>query len=373
MITDLGLHQSVMPARQTGAEDSTSESVLLHRLLCACISYEGIWCFYLGRPSSIPRSVLDAAFVRCNNDRGQEATIMAAWVGLCIPMGEICEVLNCSGSLDSKSTSRLLELDTELQKWQDSLPPSIAYNERRLMDLDPVAFGMHMQCCKVQILVYQALKNAVGLAGQRQQLIHDKALRMIRLLLTYRQIHGVEKVPSIMLDSANLALTTIISHCQDPLNSGVSLERDMQWLHMSIDTLRSVRSHFPITQRMLHTLEKIADGPQFAGLFTAATSPESPPKKQPAYRTNGKSPGSVRETHFLSGIDGEERNGSPFGAVNRFAHGDHFLGQQPPALDCEWLPHDPGEASAALLSFPDLQLASLWLPTTSSGIEGESL
>jgi hypothetical protein len=373
MITDLGLHETCIPIGQTGAENSSSESVLLHRLLCACISYEGIWCIYLGRPSSIPRSVLDTAFVRCNNDGGQEGTIMAAWVGLCIPMGEICEVLNCSGSLDSKATSRLLELDTELQKWQGSLPPSIAYDERRLMDLDPVAFGMHMQCCKIQILVYQA----IGRQGQEQrhQLIHDKALRIIRLLLTYRQIHGVEKVPSIMLDSANLALTTIISFCQDPLNLGVPHDRDIQWLHMSIDTLRGVQSHFPVTQRMLHTLEKMADGPQLAGLFTAATSPspESPQKQQPAHRMNDTSPGGVRDTHVPPGMDGNDRTDSPFGAVNRFAHGDHFLSQQPPVLDCEWLPHDPGEASAALLSFPDLQLASLWLPTTSSAIGGENI
>lgn len=381
MITDLGLYESDMPVGQTDIKNPPSESVLLHRLLCACISYEGIWCIYLGRPSSIPRSVLDIAFVRCGNDRGQEAAIMAAWVGLCIPMREICEVLNCTGSLDSKATSRLSDLDTELRKWQDSLPPSIAYDEHRLMDLDPVAFGMHMQCCKVQILVYQAIREAGGAGncmpilahyqGQEmpQQMIHDKALQIIRLLLTYRQIHGVEKVPSIMLDSANLALTSIISHCLDPHNPDASNERDMQWLRLAVDTLIAVQLHFPITQRMLHTLEKMVDGSPLASLFAAAALPESPRRHVSAYRAEDTSPGKIGNMPGPFRTDDRGLNNFSFGAMDRFSRGDRFLGQQPPTLDCGWLPHDPGEASAALLSFPDLQLASLWLPANSGAAE----
>jgi hypothetical protein len=383
MITDLGLCDPAMPDEQTGMENRPSEGILLHRLLCACISYEGIWCMYLGRPSSIPRSILDLAFVRCGNDRGQDAAILAAWVGLCIPMSEICEVLNCSGPLDSKAASRLSELDTELWKWQYSLPPSIAYNEHGLMDLDPVAFGMHMQCCKVQILVYRAISEAVGSGNcmrilshyqeqeMPQQIIHDKALQIIRLLLTYRQIHGVEKVPSIMLDSANLALTTIISHCLDPHNQAASNERDIQWLRLSINTMMAIQSHFPITQRMLHTLEKMVDGSRLAGLFAARASSESPQRQHlPAYRAEGTSPRNSGDLNGPFGMDDEGLNNISSGTMDGFARNTQFLSQQQAVLDCGWLPHDPGEASAALLSFPDLQLASLWLPATSDTAEG---
>lgn len=381
MIADLGLYRYDTPARHTDMENLPSERILLHRLLCACVSYEGIWCIYLGRPSSIPRSVLDTAFARCSNDRGQEAAIQAAWMGLCIPMSEICEVLNYTGSLDSKAASRLSDLDTELRKWQASLLPSIAYDENHLVDLDPAAFGMHMQCCKLQILIYQTIKDDLE-AGKcmpirahyrrqetPQQIVHDKALQIIRLLLTYRQIHGVEKVPSIMLDSTNLALTSIISRCLDSHNTRTSNERDIEWLRLSIDTLAAVQSHFPITQRMLHTLKKMVDGSQLASLFAAAAPPESPRKPPSIYRTEDTSVRDIGDMYNLIGTDDRRLNNISFGDIGRFTRGGRFLGQQSPGLDCGWLSQDAGEASAALLSFPDLQLTSLWLPATNGTTE----
>ncbi|KAJ4322153.1 hypothetical protein N0V84_004988 [Fusarium piperis] len=155
MLSDLGLHE--LASTVDTARVSKQESDLAFALLAACIIYEGVWTLYLGRPSSIPRSFMSIAASRCKAGRQSDSSWVSAWVGLCVPMAEISQVLNDQSITDSHRITLLRQLSKDVDEWHDSLPPELAYIENRLTGMDPAGYGLHTQFCKVQILVKQAL------------------------------------------------------------------------------------------------------------------------------------------------------------------------------------------------------------------------
>jgi len=288
-ISELGLHGSIESSSDFDEAGGAvvSEADLLHSLLCCCIGYEGIWCLYLGRPVSIPTAIMDVAASRCHNRNGLESLMHTAWVGLCIPMAEITGILNKHPETDLKIVARLLELDVELGDWYDTLPPRLTYHEMHIADLDATAYGLHMQYCKVRILMQQAFIKASALQNRspdyanfngpldpyslhvmRRQVIYQNAIRITRLLLTYRQIFGVEEIPSVMLDNVSLAATCLITHLLEKQISNCFEERDMKWLRLLLKTLVSVQIHFPVSKRILSTLKQMTDGTPLQDVFS---------------------------------------------------------------------------------------------------------
>lgn len=272
-------------------ESVVSEADLLHSLLCCCIGYEGIWCLYLGRPTSISRSVMDVAASRCRHRNSLESMMHTAWVGLCIPMAEISDILNNGFTTHPNVIDRLSELDVELQDWYNNLPSGLAYREMQIADLDATAYGLHMQFCKVQILMHQALSKSSASRKRKlaqtntdershacsqekihRQAVYENALRITRLLLTYCQLFGIEEIPSIMLDNSNLAATCLITHLlEEPLSNG-SEERDKQWLRILLKTLDAIQIRFPVTKRILSTLKQMTNGTPLQDVFSPPPS-----------------------------------------------------------------------------------------------------
>ncbi|KAF2495764.1 hypothetical protein BU16DRAFT_617309 [Lophium mytilinum] len=281
-------------------DSSPSEIGLLHSLLCACIMYEGIWCTYLGRPSSIPKTVMDIATNWCHRRKEPGSTMVTAWVELCVPMAEITDVLNRpSSATHTTAAADLAELDTKLRKWYDNLPPGIAFDDSHISELDATAYGLHMQYCKLQILIQQASiqnsasrKRKFGEIEPRvssnpqespNQIIYRNALRIARLLLTYREIFGTENIPSIMVDNARLAMQCLVSHTLEHPTSNTSREEDLKWLRQMVKTMEAVQFHFPITKAMLITLEESVEGTSLASLFSSPSprTPNPPPPVSP--------------------------------------------------------------------------------------------
>ncbi|KAM6510451.1 hypothetical protein FSOLCH5_010891 [Fusarium solani] len=211
MLSDLGLHEHVgVNGTSSEAHEQSNEGHLLYALLSACIVYEGVWTLYLGRPSSISRSVMDAVASRCRARRVGDSPWLNAWVGLCMSMAEISEVLNARHVSDSERASSLRALFIQTEEWYQSLPPELAYNEDRLMDMDLAGYGLHTQYCKVQILVRRELatlnnprkrRHSQCESGRGRQTpsdgsssdIYRYALRTARLIVTYREAFGMEK------------------------------------------------------------------------------------------------------------------------------------------------------------------------------------
>ncbi|KAL2782900.1 hypothetical protein BJX66DRAFT_319547 [Aspergillus keveii] len=270
LLSDLGLHE---PHDFSGTTHSIHiQSARLH-LLGACISLEGIWCMYLGRPSSIPRSILRTAATSCTKYQGPESSTLSTWVGLCGPMADICEVLNTSRPLTVEAKIILAQLNENLHSWLETLPPGLIYDEPNAADLEPAAYAIHMQFCKIQILVLQAsattpeTSTSARTINNNNDQIYTSSLRIIRLLLIYRQIHGTERIRSVMLDTVNLAVATLTE--QYIANPGLmeSRKRDIRWLRLAFENMVDIQPQFPIIGRVLGSLVAVSGGTGLESVF----------------------------------------------------------------------------------------------------------
>jgi hypothetical protein len=329
LLTDLGLHE--FPDASEEAEVTHIKRARSH-LLGACIALEGIWCMYLGRPSSIPSSIHQTAAMSCERYRWPDSSVLAAWLGLCGPMADICGVLNSSRPLSADAKTRLSLLSVNLQSWLDKLPTGFIYDELKTADLDPTAYELHMQHCKVQILVQQAYGGDDEYAKTRRVSIYDAAIRIIRLLLIYRQIHGTERIRSVMLDAVNLALATLVDHYLRHPNIIEDQKHDIHWLRLAIKSMIDIQLHFPIIGRMLNSLTVAVEGTPLAPLL-GATEP---------YTTPGYSSATPAETYP------EQLTSAP-----------GIFWNEPMAAD-EFPADDVSQLSRSLLSWPNPQVGSLW-------------
>ncbi|KAJ4243999.1 hypothetical protein NW762_014612 [Fusarium torreyae] len=307
MLSDLGLHElasTVGSAKATRVPNN--ESGLAYALLSACIVYEGVWTLYLGRPSCIPKSILSVAASRCQANRESDAPWLNAWVGLCVPMAEISQVLNDKSIADSQRIALLPQLISDMEEWSEKLPPGLAYKENSLTGMDPAGYGLHTQYCKVQILVRRALARKIkagkrrhseisvdedtrGSSDDSQAMIYQYALRTARLVVTYREAFGLEKIPSIMLDNAVVAATALIQHADSEYTSD-STQKTAVWLRQLLKSLELVQPHFPIVGRMLESLKNISGHDPAPGVVAPAassvTAPASEPRVNPRLSTD---------------------------------------------------------------------------------------
>lgn len=298
MLSDLGLHELVSTAGTTKAtRTSKKESDLAYALLSACIIYEGVWTLYLGRPSSIPKSVMSIAASRCKAERESDSPWLNAWVGLCVPMAEISEVLNDQSIAKSQRISLLRQLFNDVEEWHKSLPPALAYKENGLIGMDPAGYGLHTQFCKVQILVRRALAQKTNPKKRRyvqmmsdedtqnspdesQITIHQCALRTARLVVTYREAFGLEKIPSIMLDNAVVAATAMMQNL-DRADAPNGTQQQTVWLRQLLKSLELVQPHFPIVRRMLDSLKNVSGRDPASSGGVSTTDPTVPSHSEP--------------------------------------------------------------------------------------------
>lgn len=273
LLSDLGLH--LLRDSRNDQENVSIRRSRLH-LLGACIAFEGAWCLYLGRPSSIPRSIIRKAALSCAKYQELATPTLSAWLGLCYPMAEACDILNSSVLLDEEDIYQLRRLDTRLQRWRQDLPPGFQWDDHNAADLNPTAYGVHMQYCNVQILIQQVLlkeqdQEPLGhnsaAARTTQQRIYDSAIAIIRLLLMFRHVHGAEKVPAIMLDNTNLALGTLIDHYLRHADPSEHRDRDVRWLRLAIASMAHICSQFPVIVRMLDSWREVVKCSPLVSLF----------------------------------------------------------------------------------------------------------
>jgi hypothetical protein len=289
MLSDLGLHELAgITSAPHETQEQIKESDLAYALLAACVVYEGVWTLYLGRPSCIPRSVMSIAASRCRADRESDSLWLNAWVGLCMPMAEVSHVLNEQFIGDSDRATSLRKLLYQIEEWYQNLPSELSYNENRPINMDLAGYGLHTQYCKVQILLRQALSRPRNSRKRRHsQIASDKAprpsfddpdgtiyryaLRIARLVVTYREAFGVEQIPSILLDNAVVAATEMIEHLTRALD-GQEIQQQKIWFRHLVKSMETVQPHFPIVGRMLDSLKQIGGrGSLLSSLLPSAT------------------------------------------------------------------------------------------------------
>lgn len=292
LLPDLGHYQSPEAFPE---EDTDQKQRARSYLVGACIALEGIWCMYLGRPSSIPRSVVETAALSCRIHQNSDSVILAAWLGLCGPMIDICNVLNSSRPLNSNAKTCLRRPMLDSHGWLKELPSSFIYDEPNVAELDPAAYGVHMQYCKLQILKQQASGGDDGDIAAHSDQIYDAAIRIIRLLLIYRHLHGTEKIRSFMLDTVNFALEILVDHYLERPGLMEIRKRDVQWLRLAVDSMISIQPHFPIVGRVLNKLTLTARGTPLALLFGGHDVYFAPPWSSAPVKTSADQLGSDYE------------------------------------------------------------------------------
>lgn len=287
MLSGLGLHELACilgPHRET--QEPTKESDLAYALLSACIVYEGVWTLYLGRPSSIPASVMNNAASRCRTRQHSDSPWLNAWVGLCVPMAQVSHVLNEQSISDSDRSESLRRLARQVEEWYECLPPELTYDQNRLTNMGLAGYGLHAQYCKVQILLRQALATLPTTRKRRYSqstsdttfpaspddsnvIIYQYALRIARLVVTYREVYGTEKMPSIMLDNAVVAATTMIRHL-NKVDNVHEPRHQTTWLRQLVKSMELVHQHFPIIGRMLDSLKQICERAPLLSMLPSA-------------------------------------------------------------------------------------------------------
>lgn len=284
MLSDLGLHElATSGASSSPTSASPRESELAYALLSACVVYEGVWTLYLGRPSSIPRSIMSVVALRCKAKVKDDCPWLNAWVGLCIPMAEASNVLNEHSSGHLERNTSLHQLIEDIDEWQKALPTELIYDETLLSSMNLAGYGLHTQYCKLQILLRQALANPSNSRKRRYSEItpaestsqpskdsisatYPYALRIARLVVTYREVFGMEKIPSIVLDNAVVAATAMIKHLSS-IDSHNRAEREIMWLRQLLRSLESLQPHFPIVRRMLDSLRRMCATSSLSGVI----------------------------------------------------------------------------------------------------------
>lgn len=264
-------------------------------VLLAAFVYSTLWNLYLGRPNPFSQPIISAVR-RVSASKTPETETMHTWVGLCLQMVEIIELLNrpsVSGSLDRDNLLRLWELDRGLRNFFSDLPTHLTYNESTIEELDASAYGLQMQFSGIQITLHLAMiksDHIVRLSDSKDgskhratdqlyEVVNENVLRICQLVLSYRRVFGVEKIITVMLDNMFVAALALVSLI--PRNQRQGIEKDIRWLKMIFSTLEAAGKHYPVTARMISTLTRIMSTTPLAMLFpassvqTPASNPES--------------------------------------------------------------------------------------------------
>ncbi|GAB7352387.1 hypothetical protein MBLNU459_g2820t1 [Dothideomycetes sp. NU459] len=327
MSTDLGLHELASTrAARNEIRNSSKEGDLAYALLSACVVYEGVWTLYLGRPSSISSSIMGTVAERCKEGRKTDSPLLNAWVGLCVPMAQITQVLNEETTRNCDKSATLRQHFKQIEAWYEGLPPELKYDETRLSSMNMAGYGLHAQYCKLQILSRRALSNIPASRKRRHsQTLDDTstlpaseystveeykfALRIARLVVTYRETFGMEKMPSIMLDNAVVAATAMVGHlCKR--DKATDLQHETIWLRQLVKSMESVQPHFPITGRMLDSLKQIrGSGPLLGALSPTRQNAANAPIRQTAVDPPSQPIVDIASSHQEPDADSQQVSG----------------------------------------------------------------
>ncbi|KAF2168750.1 hypothetical protein M409DRAFT_52774 [Zasmidium cellare ATCC 36951] len=299
MIFDLGLHGSCSALVAQGRL-TLADKISRHLLFLGAYVYDTLWGLYLGRPNSIPASMLKAARCRGDDMNWSIPISLETWVGLASEIAEATEVLNNNAvPLAPSAMDHLADLDARISTRLDRLPSALTFDADQISELAVDAYGLQIQLRGIRVVLHKRLSqtmtaiSAEGVAPENPALarsraiMHDSAVMIARLISTYQRIFGIENVITVMLDNMFVAAAMLVTYVLNlqRTDSLQSTESDIMWLHCLSDMFQRARKHYPVTARMLSTLSHLVHGTSMAGIFG-----ETAQTRQLARQTDGIAP-----------------------------------------------------------------------------------
>ncbi|KAF5004432.1 hypothetical protein FDECE_9070 [Fusarium decemcellulare] len=281
LLFDLGLHQDCTQLVKHGILVETDANLRIELFLCAFV-YDRLWALYLGRPSCIPLASFQQR--RPCVESTQHPMILTYWTDLCGYISEVTEILNGHlDNLDHKAAEHLTNLSSRIFAAHSNLPPE--FSCKHMSELHVTAYGLNMQYCGIQIVLHRVLikvqvqRPNEGLdmncdqVDKSRYIMFENAISICRLVLAYREIFGIDNFITVMLDNMYIAASTLISHIlQPPANQGSDMSNAHQFLQIISETMALLQKHYPVTERMRHTLSLITENTPLAGLFGSSNA-----------------------------------------------------------------------------------------------------
>lgn len=207
-------------------------------------------------------------------------------------VAEVNDIICISLPRTHHSITQLLELDSRIQKAYEDLPPDLAYRQMSSAELDAAGYAYHMQFYSTRIMLHRALissslegetlpRQSIPLANSTlrytpdssSKTMYDSAVCITELAVNYRQIFGLDKMITVMLNTMYMAAITLINHVLVLQHQGVHSESDIRRIRQLLDTLNQIQIHFPVASRMHQTLSEILSGTSLPSLDCIPLNP----------------------------------------------------------------------------------------------------
>lgn len=287
MVYDLGFHEDcsdlVKNHKITEAEAKARKVFLI-----AAFQNDSLWSLYFGRPGTISSAVIrETSYISNGFDHSSPSPTLDAWVQHCILVSEIASVLNSPTPFDRQSLDQLSQLFKKTQNAYQSLPSALIFRESQVPEFDSWAYALNMQYCGLQIILHRIptlirlRKRVLDVQNQHQNTLpgftleesqsikHENAVRIAILFRSYIQIHGIERLHSVMLDNLFVAIFTLVQYMLGKQNQNPTVVRDMQWLRVLAGAMELAQKHFPVLFRMRRTMSSTVENTFLAGMFNS--------------------------------------------------------------------------------------------------------
>ncbi|KAH7141864.1 fungal-specific transcription factor domain-containing protein [Dactylonectria macrodidyma] len=280
LIFDLGLHEECSQLVKHGILIQ-ADADLRHQLFLTAFVYDRLWALYLGRPSCVPLVSVEQR-LSCKGPTRLSRSL-DHWVILCKLISEVTDKLNGFGTvLDDGSAEHLWELSERISAAHDRLPPSLS--PKHISELEMTAYGLNIQFYGIQIVLHRAIVKVLSQSTDKRanhdrttqveksrQALYDNAAHVCRLILAYREIYGVEKFITVMLDNMYVTASTLIAYILQPpavhSRQGVIESNASQLLNIIAETMSALQKHYPVAEKMRQTLSRITENTVLAGSF----------------------------------------------------------------------------------------------------------
>lgn len=203
---------------------------------------------------------------------GTNYRLVAAWVDLASILNDVISVINGSPEKihHDSSVSKLSDANRRLLSWFVNLAQELQWSAN--CSMSPSICALHIQFLSTSILLNRPFaaymcKRGSKLVLQRrclegqtpqisQQICTTNAVRISKLLLTYRQRHGASRIYSTVnpacLGAAMALISDIVSAEADE-----DKRAEINWLAAILETLEEISPWYPIAERSRNTLTAI--------------------------------------------------------------------------------------------------------------------